>query len=282
MATYKWYGGNTVFKDSLGDGAAVSRVLRFNNDELVSGNLGTQLFLGFNMSNGSSYPNNFDGYFSEGYDVTKFSTDTTGCSWSIYGVGDDTASPVSYSLSQNDTGTDRTIKFKYDNITIFSIIQSAYSNGTTTKTTYTINAIKVNIRNNALFLQSSLSSYNFTCSRVPLMAQNDNDEYFAYWVTNEYSSFSLGHIIANSLFRNKYNMTYVSGSTAYFSNTDINYYNYTNVIINVLNNRTMNVTSKKATISDNIAICSVTNSKTCRVENNIQFNKPDFVFKITV
>jgi len=114
------------------------------------------------------------------------------------------------------------------------------------------------------------------------MGYNVNDEYFAYWVTNEYSSFSLGHIIANSLFRNKYNMTYVSGSTMYFNNTDINYYDYTNVIINVLNNRTMNVTSKKATISDNIAICSVTNSKTCWVENNIQFNKPDFVFKITV
>lgn len=282
MTIYKWYGGNTVFKDSLGDGAAVSRVLRFNNDELVSGNLGTQLFLGFNMSNGSQYPNNFVGYFSEGYDVTKFSTDTTGCSWSIYGVGDDTASPVSYSLSQNDTGADRTIKFKYDNKTIFSIIQSAYSNGTTTKTTYTINAIKVNIRNNALFLQSSLSSYNFTCSNVPLMSQNDNDEHFAYWVTDKYSSYSLGHIVANSSFRNNYNMTYVSGSTVYFNNTDINYYDYTNVRINVLNNRTMNVTSKKATISDNIAICSVTNSKTCRFENNIQFNKPDFVFKITV
>lgn len=284
MATYSWYGGNTVFKDTIGGGQNTYGVLRFNNDELTSGNLGTQLFFGFNLSNGTPYPVNFDGYFSQGYDSTKFSCDTTGCSWGMYGVNDDTAMQISYSLSQNNTGSSRTIAFKYDDKTIFSIIQSAYSSGsgTTMKTTYTINAIKFNIKEHALFLQSSLSNYLFTCSNTPLMAENDNDEYFAYWVTNSSSSFSLGHIVANSSFRNDYNMTYVSGNKTYFNFTTINYYNYTNVTVNVLNTLTMKVTNQKATISDNIAVCSVTTSKTCTIENNIQFNNPDFVFKITM
>lgn len=40
MATYSWYGGNNEFKDTLGNGAAISGVLRYNN-ELTSGSVGT-------------------------------------------------------------------------------------------------------------------------------------------------------------------------------------------------------------------------------------------------
>lgn len=33
MATYSWYGGNNEFKDTLGNGDAISGVLRYNNNE---------------------------------------------------------------------------------------------------------------------------------------------------------------------------------------------------------------------------------------------------------
>lgn len=282
--TYSYYGGTTTFYKENDDGDIMQGQLRYSSTSdkaiLSSGSEGTAVYLGF-IKDGSPYPSSeyFNNNFDEGYNQNKLTTDTDGCKWQLYGVNDETASPVQYYIPKNETGSERTIKFKYGDKTMFSIIQKAYSSGTT-KVTYTINAIKIEITENALFLASSLNNMIFTCNSNPLMAENDSDEYYAYWVTNSYNSFKLGHIVANQLFRDNYNMKFVSGNEYMFNNMTTDYYNYTNTYINVYNNVTSNLSTRKASISDRITICEV-QGRQCTVTDTIQFSKPDFIFTIT-
>lgn len=287
MATYSWYGGQNEFKDTLGNGAAKSGVLRFNNGELVSGNLGTQLFLGFNRPNNSQYPTNFTGNFSDGFDSTKLSCDTTGCSWSAYGVNDETATPISYNISQNNTGASRTINFKYNGITIFSIIQAAYSGGdTTTKKTYTFNAIYqplVSDTDYALVLVSSTNPYKFTYNTAPLLIDTDN-QLFNVFIFNKTNTSDTNGIYAtmSQSFRDAYNMQYVSGNNNYYSQNDVYYFNYTTYTANVYDILTKKFTQQQISISDKLELYQVDiASKTCTRINLIQFSDPDFVFTLT-
>lgn len=286
MATYSWYGGNNEFKDTLGNGAAISGVLRYNNNELTSGSVGTQLFLGFNMSNDSPYPNKFNGYFNDGYDNTKLSCDTTGCSWSMYGVNDDTASPISYSLSQNNTGSSRTIKFKYDNKTIFSIIQAAYSSGTT-KITYTFNAMYFTLNTDTdycLVIMPSTSSYRFNYTSNPILidVDNMNNCVFYYNTTDVNDNEGIGVLQMSQTYRDQYNMEFVSGSNTLYSKNYVYYFNYTTQYANEYNTITKKFTQKQYSVNDNLALCTVDfTNKVCTVDQIFQFSSPDFVYTCT-
>lgn len=132
------------------------------------------------------------------YDSTKLSCDTTGCSWNgAANMSDDTAGNITFSITKNTTGSSRTINFKYDNNTIFSIIQSAYSSGTTTKKTYTFNAMYFTFNTDTdycLVILHTTSSYIFNYKSKPILldTNNKNNCVFYYNTTNVNDTAGIG------------------------------------------------------------------------------------------
>lgn len=199
-------------------------------------------------------------------------------------MSDNTAGNITFNITKNTTGSSRTIKFKYDGTTIFSIIQAAYSDG---KTTYTFNAMYFTFNTDTDYcfvILPSTSSYNFNYISNPMLidTNNKNNVVFYYNTTNVNDTVGIGILSINQSYRDVYNMKFVSGSNTLYSKNDVYYFNYTVQYVNEYNTITKKFTQKQYSVDDKLALCTVNfSNKTCTVDEIFQFSDPDFIYTMT-
>lgn len=199
--------------------------------------------------------------------VTILDSDTAGCSAKAYLIpNDNTGALIRYSL--NKCTKDRIITFSYNNLPIFKIEQSYYTEPTTPRLLYAVYVYGLTMINTAesfaWFMDGAPNSFSDSNLRTYLQFTvgdgiDINKNYLVFWYTNESNIFASDLPVSNIMSK----LTHYSGND---NLSNYGSYYYTTFVKNVNVYNISNPTTKCVLLSDTVCLYKISGNTYTKID----------------